>query len=80
METIEQGIIATPAIKAHIEAALKLRQMTLAQFAADTGKSYNVMQQMLRGERKITGPYARLFNELLRKHLVTPVRKLRLAA
>jgi hypothetical protein len=80
METIAPGVIATPEMKARIEAALKLRRTTLQGFATETGKSYNVMQQMLRGERKITGPYAKLFNDLVRKHLIQPVRAMRMAA
>lgn len=80
MDLITPGSLVTAEQTARIEAALRLRHFTQKDFAAQEGCSYQVLNQIIRGKRIATKPYASRLNTLVRKHLVQRVSSMRMAA
>ncbi len=80
MDPIQPGTLVTDDQSARVEAALRLRHLSQKDFAAMERCSYQVLNQIIRGKRIATRPYADRLNKLVRLHLIKPVQKMRLAA
>jgi plasmid maintenance system antidote protein VapI len=80
MDPIQPGTLLTRDQTARVEAALRLRHLTQKDYAAMEQCSPNVLNQIIRGKRAATGPYADRLNRLVRLHLIKPVQMMRLAA
>jgi len=74
MDKILPGSLLSEAQQRHVYAALAMRGHDAKTYAKAEGLSYRRLLGMLRGEATLTPSYATRLSDLVRLHLVQPIR------
>lgn len=80
MDRIQSGQLLSEKQRRAIAAALALRGLDQKTFADQAKLSYGRLLRMMRSEEAVPQRYAEALSDLVRLHLVTPVRSRAFAA